>query len=204
MFLILQTIMKAVSNSFFFQEDVVKIAREMIGMELFTKSGNEIVGGIITETEAYAGITDKASHAFGGRRTQRTEIMYHEGGTVYVYLCYGIHSLLNIVTNQKDIPHAVLIRAIEPVYGEQIMLQRLKKEKRESKTFYGPGNVSKAFNVHYSQSGIKLGKTNKDFSIWIEPKNIEITENQIVASKRIGIDYAQEDTLLPWRFNLIK
>lgn len=195
--------MKVVPNSFFCQEDVVKIAQQMIGMTLFTKSGNEIVGGIITETEAYAGITDKASHAYGGRRTQRTEIMYHEGGTVYVYLCYGIHSLLNIVTNKKDIPHAVLIRAIEPIYGEQIMLQRLKKDKKKSKSFYGPGNVSKAFNVHYLQSGIKLKKNNSDFSIWIESKNIEINENQIVASKRIGIDYAQEDALLPWRFNLI-
>lgn len=192
--------MKPVPNSFFCGEDVVSIAREMIGMKIFTKSEGEIVGGIITETEAYAGVTDRASHAFGGRRTQRTEIMYCEGGTVYVYLCYGIHSLLNIVTNNINIPHAVLIRGIEPILGELLMLQRLKKEKRQQKTFYGPGNVAKALNIHYTQSGIKLAEPDNDFSIWIEPADNEVQPAEIVAVQRVGVDYAGEDALLPWRF----
>ncbi|MDD4847330.1 MAG: DNA-3-methyladenine glycosylase [Bacteroidales bacterium] len=192
--------MKPVSNTFFCRADVVAIAREMIGMEIFTNINQQKVGGIITETEAYSGETDHASHAFGGRRTPRTEIMYHQGGTLYVYLCYGIHSLLNIVTNNMGIPHAVLIRGIEPVCGELLMLQRLKKEKRTNKTFYGPGNVAKALGIHYSQSGMLLEKNNSDFSVWIEPRKNQIDDDDIVAAPRIGVDYAGEDAMLPWRF----
>lgn len=189
-----------VSNTFFCGEDVVSIARAMIGMKIYTQKEGETVGGIITETEAYAGVTDRASHAFGGRRTKRTEIMYQEGGTVYVYLCYGIHSLLNIVTNKVDVPHAVLIRGMEPLKQTTLMLNRLKKTQRQTNTFYGPGNVAKALGIHYSQSGIKLGKTATDFSIWIEPRSQKIADNKIVAAPRIGVDYAGEDALLPWRF----
>jgi len=102
------------AESFYNRKDVVKIARELLGKLLVTEFGAR-TSGIIVETEAYAGTTDKASHAYKGRRTGRTEVMYSQGGTAYVYLCYGIHHLFNVVTNIKDIPHAVLIRAIEPV-----------------------------------------------------------------------------------------
>src|SRR5436190_15707600 len=111
-------------KSFYQRDDVVEIAKELLGKYLVTNFNNKLTGGIITETEAYAGIIDRASHAFGGRRTARTEIMYNEGGTAYVYLCYGIHSLFNVVTNKKNIPHAVLIRAIHPTHGIKKMLAR--------------------------------------------------------------------------------
>ena len=101
-------------REFYLREDVVQIAKELLGKVLFTNIGGKITAGIITETEAYAGITDRASHAYNNRRTARTEVMYAVGGTSYVYLCYGIHHLFNVVTNKKDIPHAVLIRAIKP------------------------------------------------------------------------------------------
>ena len=110
--------------SFYSREDVVLIARELIGKVLVSRINGITTSGIIYETEAYNGIIDSASHAFGGRRTARTEIMYHDGGTAYVYLCYGVHSLFNVVTNRKDIPHAVLIRAINPLDNADIMLKR--------------------------------------------------------------------------------
>src|SRR6187401_2200797 len=104
-------------DSFYVREDVVQISRELLGKVLVTRMGNKITSGIITETEAYNGIIDKASHAYNNRRTKRTEIMYHVGGTAYIYLCYGIHSLFNVVTNEKDIPDAVLVRSIIPDRG---------------------------------------------------------------------------------------
>ncbi|MGI6718540.1 MAG: DNA-3-methyladenine glycosylase [Bacteroidales bacterium] len=205
-----------VDDSFFQRTDVVKIAKDMIGMRIFTSTDGIITGGYITETEAYAGTTDKASHAYNGKFTHRTKVMYDDGGTVYIYLCYGIHSLLNIVTNKKDIPHAVLIRSISPFLGKDIMLKRLKKQEENKKTFYGPGNVSKALNINYLQSGIKLNKIinqsiesknkflnfNKGYKIWIEDRNMEISDRNIEISSRIGVDYAQEDALLPYRFTL--
>src|SRR5947207_949048 len=112
------------SRSFYTRNDVVQISKELLGKYLFTKFKGTITGGIITETEAYAGITDRASHSFGGRRTSRTEVMYAEGGTAYIYICYGIHSLFNVVTNKKEIPEAVLIRAIHPTHGIELMLKR--------------------------------------------------------------------------------
>src|SRR5690349_17324323 len=99
------------SREFYLREDVVRISKELLGKYLFTFIDGKLTGGIITETEAYKAPEDKASHAYGGRRTERTEIFYSEGGVSYVYLCYGIHHLFNVVTNQKDIPHAILIRA---------------------------------------------------------------------------------------------
>src|ERR1017187_7820728 len=116
-------------REFYLREDVVQIAKELLGKVLFTNIGGKITAGIITETEAYAGITDKASHAYNNRRTPRTETMYAEGGVAYVYLCYGIHHLFNVVTAQKDTPHAVLIRAIKPIEGIPAILKRRNKTK---------------------------------------------------------------------------
>lgn len=116
--------MSKLKKDFYLQQDVVMIARELLGKLLVTKFNGHITSGIITETEAYNGVVDKASHAYGNRRTKRTEIMYHRGGVAYVYLCYGIHSLFNVVTNEKDIPHAVLIRSVKPVDGIKWMQQR--------------------------------------------------------------------------------
>ena len=114
--------MSKLSKSFYRGNDVVKISKNLLGKILFTKIENKITAGIITETEAYEGATDKASHAYANKRTKRTEIMFQNGGVAYVYLCYGIHSLFNVVTNKNGIPHAVLIRGIKPIEGIETIL----------------------------------------------------------------------------------
>jgi len=181
--------------------DVVQIARDMLGMELFSQTREGITSGLIVETEAYAGITDKASHAWNGRRTARTEIMYAQGGTIYVYLCYGIHSLFNVVTNKIDIPDAVLVRAIKPVTGIELMLKRLKKDRLKEPVLYGPGNVTKALRIHFSQSGMLLGKPDSNGNkIWLEQGQSPISPTETAVGKRIGVDYAGDDALRLYRF----
>jgi len=183
-------------ESFYTRDDVVKISRELLGKVLVTNFRNKITAGIITETEAYEGVTDKASHAYNNRRTQRTEIMYLKGGTSYVYLCYGIHSLFNVVTNKENIPHAVLVRAVFPLEGIDVMRKRRKVKSADKKLTTGPGTVSQALGIHYSNSGESL-LGNK---IWIEDRGIKVPSSQIHVSKRIGVDYAGKDALLPYRF----
>ncbi|NTW31713.1 MAG: DNA-3-methyladenine glycosylase [Bacteroidetes bacterium] len=185
-----------ISKSFYKRDNVVQIAKDLLGKYIFTNLGEGITSGIITETEAYCGITDKASHAYGNRRTARTEIMYLEGGVAYIYLCYGIHSLFNIVTNKNDIPHAVLIRGIKPVDGIDIMLKRSKKTNISKLNGIGPGNVSKLLNIHFSQSGESLSGN----KIWLEDRGIKIPLEKIIAGPRVGVDYAGEDAFLPYRF----
>ncbi|HET7819411.1 MAG TPA: DNA-3-methyladenine glycosylase, partial [Bacteroidia bacterium] len=143
-------------KDFYIREDVVLIAKELLGKVLITNFNGAISAGIITETEAYAGINDRASHAFGGRRTARTEIMYATGGTAYVYLCYGIHHLFNVVTNQKDIPHAVLIRALKPIEGMHVILKRRKQKEISNKLSSGPGTLSQELGIQTSHSGENL------------------------------------------------
>jgi DNA-3-methyladenine glycosylase len=190
--------MPKLPESYYLRQDVVFLAKDLIGKYIFTSiDGIEITGGIITETEAYEGITDKASHAYNNRRTKRTEVMYHKGGVAYVYLCYGIHSLFNIVTNGKDIPHAILIRAIQPITGIETMLRRAKKKKIAGDFAKGPGKVAKILGITTQHSGVKLTGS----SIWLEDKGLKIPDKNIISSKRIGIDYAGEDALLPYRFN---
>jgi len=183
-------------KDFYIREDVVLIAKELLGKVLITNFNGAISAGIITETEAYAGINDRASHAFGGRRTARTEIMYATGGTAYVYLCYGIHHLFNVVTNQKDIPHAVLIRAIKPIEGMDVILKRRKQKEISNKLSSGPGTLSQALGIQTSHSGENL-LGNK---IWIEDRGINFSDKEIIKSPRIGVDYAGADALLPYRF----
>jgi DNA-3-methyladenine glycosylase len=183
------------SKSFYTREDVVQIARDLIGKFVFTNFDGKITGGIIIETEAYEGITDKASHAFGGRRTVRTEVMYSNGGVAYVYLCYGIHSLFNIVTNKKDIPHAVLIRGIYPVHGLDVMKVRVNKPDPGRGYGSGPGKVSKLLGIHYSHTGIEL----LGDDIWLEDRGV-VLYGEILSGARIGVDYAGQDAFLPYRF----
>ncbi len=182
------------SPSFYLNEDVVQVAKDLLGKVIVTKIDGITTSGIITETEAYAGITDKASHAYGGRRTNRTEIMYAQGGVAYVYLCYGIHHLFNVVTNVQDIPHAVLIRAIEPVKGIDAMLQRRKKTKLQTQLTSGPGAMSMALGIHTSHTGLSLARG----IITIHDEGISVKD--IVATTRIGVEYAKEDALLQYRF----
>jgi DNA-3-methyladenine glycosylase len=190
--------------SFYLRPDVVQIARDLLGKYLVTRMDGVITSGIICETEAYAGATDRASHAFGGRRTQRTEIMYCLGGTAYIYLCYGVHSLFNIVTNTQEIPHAVLIRGIIPADGIDTMLQRAGKAMVTIDFGIGPGKVSKILGIHYSHTGLDLVKktVNKmNPAIWIEDKGNRINTDLIKSGPRIGVNYAGNDALLPYRFS---
>jgi DNA-3-methyladenine glycosylase len=186
--------------SFYQQDDVVALSRSLIGKYLFTRlePDNVITGGMIIETEAYRGAEDKACHAYNNRRTKRTETMFAEGGIAYVYLCYGMHNLFNIVTNKRDIPHAILIRAIRPEEGIDLMLRRRKKEKSIPTLTSGPGSLCQALGISRTHDGVSL----KGNSIWLEDRGFDVLPEQIQASPRIGVDYAAEDALKPWRFFL--
>jgi DNA-3-methyladenine glycosylase len=181
---------------FYTQQDVVKIAQQLIGKLLVSSAGGKFTSGIITETEAYNGVVDKASHAFGNRRTKRTETMYQRGGIAYIYLCYGIHSLLNVVTNNSGTPHAVLIRAIYPFHGLDTMSERV-GHKINQKDGIGPGKVTKLLGLTYDDDKSDLISGNK---VWIEDAGINITTDKIKITPRIGVTYAKEDALLPYRF----
>ncbi len=183
--------------SYYENDDVVGLAKDLIGKELFTNINGIITSGIISETEAYAGATDKASHAYGGRRTKRTETMYKPGGRTYVYLCYGIHYLLNIVTGGKGQADAVLIRGIIPRTGIGSMYARSKKHRPEGLSD-GPAKVCKVLGVNISHNDLMLDSDR----IWIEDNKFDAAEYSISVSKRIGIDYAGEDAKLPYRFLL--
>ncbi len=187
---------KKLSKEFYLRSDVIQVSKDLLGKFLITNKGGIITGGMITEVEAYNGIFDKASHAYKGRRTHRTEAMFARGGVAYVYLCYGIHHLFNVVTNEKDIPHAILIRAIEPIIGIDEVLHRRNKIKLQSKLTSGPGSMSEALGIKVKDSGIDLNGN----EIFIEDKGIKISESEIVSTKRIGVDYAGEDAELNYRF----
>jgi DNA-3-methyladenine glycosylase len=188
--------MKKVPISFYNRKDVVQIAKELLGKIVVTDIDGLFTSGRIVETEAYVGITDKASHSFGGKRTARNEIMYAAPGTAYIYICYGMHQMLNIVTNEKEIPDAVLIRAIEPIKGIDIMLKRTGKKILDKTLTRGPGNVGKALGIFRHHSGAHL----LDNEIYLLDDNFIIPKENIGISIRIGVESAGADGLLPYRF----
>lgn len=175
--------------SFYQSSDVVALGKSLLGKLILTRIDGELTGGYISETESYAGITDKACHAYNNRRTERTEVMYAKGGVAYVYLCYGMHHLLNVVTADFGTPHAILIRAIIPAVGIDIMKKRRNKEPLSS----GPGTLTKALGITRKQNGASLNSS----EIWIE-EGVKV--DSITAGPRIGVDYAGEDAFLPYRF----
>ncbi len=175
---------------------MLQVAEELLGKLLVTRYKGIVTSGRIVECEAYAGINDKASHAYGGRRTRRNEVMYADGGLAYIYLCYGIHHLFNVVTWKKDVPYAVLIRALEPVEGVPDMLKRTGKIKADHTLTRGPGNLTRALGIHTQDNGLSLtGDT-----IYLADDGTSYTPSLICSSPRIGVDYAAEDALLPYRF----
>lgn len=190
--------MKKVPLSFYNRKDVVKIAKELLGKIIVTNFDSQITSGRIVETEAYAGIVDKASHSFAGKRTSRNEHMYSAAGTAYIYICYGMHQMMNIVTNEKEIPDAVLIRAIEPLEGVDAMLKRTGKKILDKTLTRGPGNVGKALGIFKHHSGLYL----LDNEIYLLDNSQKISGEEIGISKRIGVESAGEDALLPYRFYL--
>ena len=190
--------MQKVPLSFYNRKDVVKIAKELLGKIIVTTFNNLTTSARIVETEAYVGITDKASHSSGNRRTARNEHMYSPPGTAYVYICYGMHQMFNIVTNDKGIPDAVLIRAVEPLQGIDIMLQRTGKNELDKTLTRGPGNTGKALGIFKHHSGLHL----LDEEIYLLDDHYKIPEEKIGISKRIGVESAGADSLLPYRFYL--
>jgi DNA-3-methyladenine glycosylase len=188
--------MKKLDHSFYDREDVVLIAKQLLGKILVTNENGLITSGRIVETEAYNGIIDRASHAYDGRRTKRTEVMFGKPGSAYVYLCYGIHHLFNVVTNSEGTPHAVLIRGVEPLEGIDLMLARTGKPKLDASLTRGPGNVSKALGIKTSDTGVDLHGNR----IYIAEDGFLYEPAWIGKSERIGVDYAGEDALLHYRF----
>ena len=189
--------MKKLGIEFYDRTDVLKIAKQLIGKILVTRFDGIVTSGRIVETEAYIGLTDKASHSYNGKRTVRNEHMYAPPGTGYVYICYGMHHLFNVVTNKKDIPDAVLIRAIEPLKGIPEMLSRTNKKKFDNTLTRGPGNVGKALGITKIHSGINL-LGNKIFIA-----DADSTDILIGSSRRIGVESSGDAALLPYRFFII-
>lgn len=185
----------SLQREFYLQEDVVNLAKQLIGKWLMTCVEGKLTGGMIIETEAYKGAEDRACHAYNNRRTKRTEVMFHQGGIAYVYLCYGMHYLFNIVTNQEEIPHAILIRAISPAIGIETM-QKRRNTLRVSDLASGPGKLCQALKIGSTHNGHLLTQA----PLWIEERGTPVPEEEILATPRIGVAYAKEDALLPWRF----
>ena len=179
-------------------KDVINVSKNLIGKILITNFDNKLTGGIIVETEAYAGINDRASHAYNNKKTKRTETMFMSGGVCYVYLCYGIHFLFNIVTGPKNHPYAVLIRAIEPTIGITHMINRRNFKNKNFNLTNGPGKLSKALGITKNINGEKINTK----LIRLEDNMSKIDKKNILSSPRIGVDYAKEDAQLPYRFYL--
>lgn len=182
--------------SFYQQEDVISLAKQLLGKKLLTLIDGQLTGGIIVETEAYNGVIDKASHAYNGRFTPRTSTMYKAGGVSYVYLCYGIHYLFNVVTGLEGNPHAVLIRGLEPVDGLSTMLERRNMTKLAPRISAGPGALAQALGIDKNLNAKDLLSD----EIWMEDADIHYEDAQIISSPRVGVAYAQDHALLPWRF----
>jgi DNA-3-methyladenine glycosylase len=187
--------MTRLPSSFFQSSDVVKLAQKLLGQEIITKINGQRTAGLITETEAYDGSVERGSHAYLHKRTPRTEVMFAPGGRTYVYVCYGIHHMLNIVTGLKDRPQAILIRAIIPTVGQEIMLRRRHQQKLTPKLTVGPGNVAQALGLTLVDNNQSLGGQ----IIWVNQQPI-VPLDEIKITPRIGIDYAGADKNLLWRF----
>jgi len=182
--------------SFYQREDVVTVAKELLGKYLFTCIDGVISGGYIVETEAYNGIADKAAHSYGGRLTPRTKVMFDAGGVAYVYLCYGIHEMFNIVASVEGDPRAVLIRAIHPTEGLEAMLHRRNMLEIKPTITSGPGSVAQACGINRKLNGLSLQSN----SLWLEDRGLSFADEVIAAVPRVGVAYAKEDALLLFRF----
>src|SRR5229473_2521121 len=187
--------MKKLPREFYTRSDVLEVARDLLGKKLVVpgKHGSR-VAGIIVETEAYRGPEDRASHVYNGRRTNRTETMYGIGGTAYVYFVYGMYNQFNVVTNVESVPHAILVRAVEPVEGLTIMRRR-RHGRSEYELTSGPGRLCLALGIDRQLDKADL----LGDRVWIED-GVSISPRQIACGPRIGIDYAQEWVAKPWRF----
>jgi len=183
-------------ESYYLNQDVLHLSKDLLGKYLFTCVDGITTGGYIVETEAYNGIIDKASHSYGNKITPRTKTMFMQGGISYVYLCYGIHEMFNVVTSVEGQPHAILIRAIHPTEGLEIMLYRRKMLNLKPNITMGPGSVAKALGISRTINAVSL----QSDVLWIEDRGLSFPDKAIAAVPRVGVDYAGNDALLPYRF----
>ncbi|MDN3584716.1 DNA-3-methyladenine glycosylase [Mucilaginibacter flavus] len=184
------------NEDYYLGNDVVAMSKNLLGKYLFTCIDGVTTGGYIVETEAYNGVIDKASHAYGNRLTTRTQPMFMRGGIAYVYLCYGIHEMFNIVTSVEGEPHAILIRALNPTDGIDAMLQRRKMQVVKPNITAGPGSVAQALGISRNINAISL----QSDTLWLEDRGLSFTDEEISIGPRIGVSYAGEDAFLPYRF----
>ena len=192
--------MARLSGDFYKNTDVVVVAKSLLGKYLVTNIDGEIAAGRIVETEAYRAPDDKACHAYQNRKTNRTKVMFAPGGTAYVYLCYGIHHLFNVVTGPEEMAHAVLIRGIEPIENIPLMLKRRNFKSLKRQLTAGPGVLSKALGITTAHSGMNM--VNPDSLIWLEDRGETIQPESIICSPRVGVAYAEECALWDWRFRI--
>lgn len=183
-------------ESFYQRHDVTRVARDLLGKVLVARINKITTSGVIVETEAYSH-TEKGCHAYMNRKTPRNEVMFRAGGHVYVYLCYGIHYLFNVVTGFEGTGDAVLVRALEPLDGTDHMIERTGSSTVKRITS-GPGKLTKALGIDRKLNGMFLTGSH----VWIEDRGVIVAKKQVLASPRIGIDYAGVDAELPWRFTI--
>lgn len=184
------------TEAFYRRNDVTRIARDLLGKALFTRLNGKTTAGLIVETEAYSW-RERGCHAYDNRKTARNAVMFGEGGHAYVYLCYGMYNLFNVVTNEEGRADAVLIRALEPVEGVAHMQKRTGAE-RPVRITSGPGKLTCALGIDRKHNGLSL--TSK--AVWLEDSGVSVGRGAILAGPRIGIDYAGDDALLPWRYTI--
>jgi DNA-3-methyladenine glycosylase len=177
--------------------EVTMLARDLLGKYLITEIDGNRCSGMIIETEAYRGPDDKACHAFNNRRTPRTEVMYEPGGVAYIYICYGMHHLMNVVTGPRDNAHAVLIRALQPADGIDIMALRRNMDTADFRLTKGPGALSVALGLRSDLSGTSLVTST---AVWIEDRGVIPPSYEICSGPRIGVESAGEAALWPWRY----
>lgn len=181
---------------FYRQDDVVSVARDLLGKYVYSLVDGQLTGGIIVETEAYRGPHDRGSHAYNNKRTPRNEMMYSAGGVAYMYICYGIHDMLNIVTGTEGMSHAALIRAIEPIEGLDIMRIRRGVFDQDLRLCQGPGALAKALGLTKLHNGADL----QGDIVWLTDHGITYRDEQVVASARVGMNFEGPYKTIPWRF----
>jgi DNA-3-methyladenine glycosylase len=185
-------------REFYTRPDVLAIARDLLGQVLVVRARDgRRVSGTIVETEAYRGPEDRASHAYGGRRTRRTETMYARGGTAYVYFVYGMHHQFNVVTNEADVPHAILVRAVEPREGIALMRRR-RGSRPDRELASGPGKLCQALGIDLRLDGADL----LGDRVWLEAGERTLARTDVITGPRVGIDYAGAWARRPWRFRI--
>ena len=192
--------MELLPQDYYLSEDVLFLARDLLGKVIVSSAGGQRTSAIIVETEAYKAPEDKASHAVGNKRTGRTEIMFQSGGVSYVYLCYGIHHLCNVVTGPEGVAHAVLIRAVAPIEGVEIMKQRRGIKGSQQALTNGPGKWTMAMGITTTYNGACYSDPNSLIQIFDAPS---VPRNKVVTGPRVGVGYAGECALWPWRFRVL-